>query len=280
MLKILRFRDVCTTRHLTRFYTQKVSIGAIGSDLQKQIDNMPRVRPSSQPPKVWQQVEKTDKNGKVMKFTIQEIPEDRYEDAVQHMCTYFLADEPTCSCLNAINDPVFIKDISTIWRMLLAEGISIAAFIDNPNGGKPILAGMNALGVDDKNVKASISNFEFKSEKCQNTFDIIAKATKVVYERYGVDKYLYAIGLSVDPDYRGYGLGKDILKLRNLIGPFYGVPATATAFTSIISQKSAAGAGFEEFLTQNFSELLDKNGKEYFPGINSKAFKIMGKRLP
>lgn len=59
----------------------------------------------------------------------------------------------------------------------------------------------------------------------------------------------------------------------------YGIPATATAFTSIISQKSAAGAGFEEFLTTNFADLIDKNGKEYFPGIKSKAFKIMGKRL-
>lgn len=59
-----------------------------------------------------------------------------------------------------------------------------------------------------------IISLQFKSEKCKNTFEIIASATKVVYERYGVDKYLYAIGLSVDPDYRGYGLGKDILKIR------------------------------------------------------------------
>jgi len=61
---------------------------------------MQRIRPSSQPPKVWQVIEKTDKDGKPMKFTIQEIPEDRYEDAVEHMCTFFLADEPTCQCLS------------------------------------------------------------------------------------------------------------------------------------------------------------------------------------
>lgn len=58
------------------------------------------------------------------------------------------------------------------------------------------------------------------------------------------------------------------------------MPATATAFTSIISQKSATASGFEEFSTTNFADLVDKNGKEYYPGINSKAFKIMGKRLP
>ncbi|XP_011707011.1 PREDICTED: uncharacterized protein LOC105462181, partial [Wasmannia auropunctata] len=88
-------------------------------------------------------IEKTDKDGKLLKFTIQEIPEDRYEDAIEHMCTYFLADEPTCNCFNAKNDPLFVQDISTIWRLILTQGISIAAFIDNPDGGKPIIAGMN-----------------------------------------------------------------------------------------------------------------------------------------
>jgi ribosomal protein S18 acetylase RimI-like enzyme len=280
MLRIIRFRDVGTKFHFSRLLTQKVSVGEIGADLQKEIDNMPRIRPSGQPPKVWQLIKKTDKNGKLMKFTVQEIPEDRYEDAVQHMCTYFLADEPTCNCLNSINDPLFVQDISTIWRLLFAEGISIAAFTDNPNGGKPIIAGMNALGIDTKDQKDSISGYQFKSENCKNTFNIISNATKIIYERYGVDKYLYAIGLSVHPDYRGYGLGKDLLKIRNLLGPMYGVSATATAFTSIISQKSAAGAGFEEFLTQNFADLVKEDGTEYYPGIKSKAFKIMGKKLP
>ncbi|XP_024867002.1 uncharacterized protein LOC112451574 isoform X2 [Temnothorax curvispinosus] len=142
-----------------------MSLEPIGADLQKKIDKMPRIRPSNQPPKVWKLVEKTDKNGKPMKFTIQEIPEDRYEDAVQHMCTYFLADEPTCHCLNAKDDPVFVRDASTIWRLLLAEGISIAAFTDNPNGGKPIIAGMNALGIGSKSEKDSISGYEVSSIK-------------------------------------------------------------------------------------------------------------------
>ncbi|EGI64121.1 PREDICTED: uncharacterized protein LOC105147412 [Acromyrmex echinatior] len=279
MLKIARFRDVWTKCPLTRLYTQKVNIGVIGANLQKEIDKMQRIRPSGQPPKVWQQIEKKDKNGKLMKFTIQEIPEDRYEDAVQHMCTFFLADEPICQCLNAVNDPLFIQDMSTLWRLLVAQGISIAAFTDNPNGGKPVIAGMNTLGIDVKNKKDSISGYQFKSENCKHVLEIVTGSTKIVYEHYKVDKYLYAIGLSVDSDYRGYGLGKDILKIRDLIGPMYGVPATSTVFSSIISQKSAAGAGFEVLEIKNFADMIDKNGKEYFPGIDSKDFKIMAKRL-
>ncbi|XP_011705240.1 PREDICTED: uncharacterized protein LOC105460485, partial [Wasmannia auropunctata] len=122
-------------------------------------------------------------------------------------------------------------------------------------------------------------SLQFKSEKVKCMFEILANATKVVYECYEIDKYLYAIGLSVDPAYRGYGLGKDILKIRYLLGPKYGIPATATVFTSIISQKSAAGVGFEELLTKKFADCVDENGKEYFPGIKSKEFKVMGKRF-
>ncbi|XP_018358704.1 PREDICTED: uncharacterized protein LOC108758322 [Trachymyrmex cornetzi] len=239
---------------------------------------MLRVKPLGQPPKVWQVIEKKNKDGKLMKFTIQEIPEDRYEDAIQHMCTYFLVDEPTCRCLNAKNEPLFIQDITAIWRLLLAEGISVAAFIDNPNGGKPIIAGMNILGIEFKNQKKNLSDYQFKSEKIKITYKILS-ITSMIYERYEIDKYINALGLSVDPVYRGYGLGKDLLKVRDFIGSTYGVPATATAFTSIISQKSAASAGFEEFFTKNFADVVDKDGKEYYPNINSKAFKIMGKRL-
>lgn len=31
---------------------------------------------------------------------------------------------------------------------------------------------------------------------------------------YGVDKYLYANGLNIHPNYRGYGLGRAMLKLK------------------------------------------------------------------
>jgi hypothetical protein len=61
---------------------------------------MLRIGLSDQSPKVWQLIEKVDKNGKLMKFTIQEIPEERYEDVIQHMCTYFLANEPICQYLS------------------------------------------------------------------------------------------------------------------------------------------------------------------------------------
>lgn len=62
--------------------------------------------------------------------------------------------------VDAKDDPIFVQDVSAIWRLLLTEGISIAAFTENPNGGKSIIAGMNALGVDFKNHKNDLSEYQ------------------------------------------------------------------------------------------------------------------------
>lgn len=61
-------------------------------------EHLSPVKPPGQPPKVWDVIEKKTKDGRPLKFTIQEIPKDRYEDAIRHMCAYFLVDEPTCQC--------------------------------------------------------------------------------------------------------------------------------------------------------------------------------------
>jgi len=59
----------------------------------------------------------------------------------------------------------------------------------------------------------------------------------------------------------------------------YNIPATYTAFISIISQKSAKGAGFEVLTVKDFINIVDENGKQYFPGIKSKTLEVLGKRL-
>lgn len=53
------------------------------------------------PPKVWKIVEIKKKDADVpIRFTIQEVPEDRYDEVVEHMCKYFIADEPMCKCIS------------------------------------------------------------------------------------------------------------------------------------------------------------------------------------
>lgn len=56
---------------------------------------------------------------------------------------------------------------------------------------------------------------------------------------------------------------------------------TVTTFTSPFSIKSAENAGFEYLIKKDYTEVVDDNGKEYFPGIQkfSKTLAVMAKRL-
>ncbi|XP_076278879.1 arylalkylamine N-acetyltransferase-like 2 [Lasioglossum baleicum] len=232
--------------------------------------------------KVWKIVEAAVKGrqGPPVKFTIQEIPEDRYEEVIEHMCTYFLADEPICKCWNGINDPNFVESFRNLWRETVKQGLAVGAFVEDPNGGKPLIAGVNMLMLSLQGEDFDSENM-VKSKKGQQLIaameNLLKKAN--IYEKYGVDRYMGALGLSVHPSYRGAALGGHILSARDNIGREYNIEVSATAFTSPISQKLAARCGFEEIVAEDYVNILDEEGNEVFPGIWSKDMNIMAKRL-
>ncbi|CAK9815414.1 Arylalkylamine N-acetyltransferase-like 2 [Anthophora quadrimaculata] len=230
--------------------------------------------------KVWKYVEVTKKNeDKPMRFCIQEIPEDMYEDVVEHMCTYFISDEPMCKCINGISDPEYVDGFRQLWRESLKHGLSVAAFAEDSNGGKRILAGVNVLTLTFEEDEFDYS--AVKSKHGRNLIEALMGLCKKanVFGKYGVDKYMSAFGLSVHPSYRGAALGGQLLKTREDIGREYNISVTSTGFTSPISQKLAERCGFETLVEQNYKEMVDEEGNEMFPGIESKALKIMARRL-
>lgn len=66
---------------------------------------------------------------------------------------------------------------------------------------------------------------------------------------------------------------------RLKIGAYYGFPVTLSLFSAQASQKEAKAAGFEEYLSHNFDEAKDKNGKPLFPDIVSPCAKMMVMKL-
>ncbi|KAK1120137.1 hypothetical protein K0M31_012861 [Melipona bicolor] len=132
---------------------------------------------------------------------------------------------------NGINDPGFEQ----VWCKLINHGLYIVAFTEDPNAGKPIImAGLNVL------------TLSFKDEK----FNLDER----------VNKNMTAFGLSVNPSYRGAGLGAHLLNTRVNIGHEYNIPVTVTAFTSPISQKLPERCGFETLIEKNYDEYVDEKG--------------------
>lgn len=74
------------------------------------------------PINIWR-IKESSKNGKLQKFIIQDIPEDRFGDVLDHLCEYFLADELLCSSCSEWTLPLisqrqwsFLKILLLQWR--------------------------------------------------------------------------------------------------------------------------------------------------------------------
>lgn len=51
-------------------------------------------------PSVWLRFKAKDLNSEnLVEYIMQDLPTDRYEDAINHMCIHFLVDEPMCKSL-------------------------------------------------------------------------------------------------------------------------------------------------------------------------------------
>ncbi|XP_063243793.1 uncharacterized protein LOC134543028 isoform X2 [Bacillus rossius redtenbacheri] len=236
-------------------------------------------RPDSVPhPKVWRRaVGRKPVDGKVPSFVIQDVPEDREEELVQFMVENFVRNEPLSRCLNSSNDPVSIKELREQWVEVVAQKITIAAFLKE-DGPRPRLVGCNLIGVvtrADKNIKN-----EFKGETASKIMKLLDYLDSLAdpFEKYGVEEYIAAMGLSVAKEFQGQGLGKELLKARFDVGRAVGVKLTVTAFTAIESQVLATREGFEELARIDYKD-YKVDGKEVFPGITSKCAILMAKRI-
>ncbi|XP_062533694.1 uncharacterized protein LOC134202696 [Armigeres subalbatus] len=120
-----------------------------------------------------------------------------------------------------------------------------------------------------------------KGDRWQDVFDAVMYfSTKSnVFERYQVDEYLSAMGLSVMPKYRGRGLATEILRARIPLCKAVGLKLTSTVFTAIGSQIPAAKVGFEETFVMEYEELVKMNSRFEFPGIPGKYCKSMSLKI-
>lgn len=98
-----------------------------------------------------------------------------------------------------------------------------------------------------------------------------------VFERYGVDVYMTAFGLCVDPEFRCQGLGLEILRARFDLAKAVGLTVTMTVFTGQTSQKLAHKVGME-VLAEVLYEDIREDGNPVFPNIKNKSMKIMARK--
>ncbi|XP_055684454.1 uncharacterized protein LOC129790769 isoform X2 [Lutzomyia longipalpis] len=236
---------------------------------------MPWERPESVTfPQIWTTfVARDPDSGLNVKYRIEDIREDRFDEVLDLMANVFLKDEVTCVSLDLFNDPDF--NGRNFWLEILNKKISVICFKE----GSDEICGFNLLEVLEKDVEEPEP--EFKSKKVQDLLKVMnfVKAKADTYNRHGVDKFLHAMGLLVMPKYRGLGLATEILKARVPLGKALGLQLTGTVFTGIGSQRTAAKAGFIEDYSVLYEDLKNKEPFVDFPNISTPKMKFMSLRL-
>ncbi|KAJ6650023.1 Phosphatase Herzog, partial [Pseudolycoriella hygida] len=202
-------------------------------------------RPQTTYPKIWSRFYATDLNSKdLIEYRIQDLPESRFEDAIQHMLANYLKDEPITRVLNGCDDEQHISDYCIGWRSSLAQKTVVVCFKEDSD---------EIVGVNFNFVQSKEDNFfeKYKDSCSSEITEILSDIISIPYTNfdpfthYGVTEFLASFGLSVDKKYRGRGIGAHFLNARKSICQEFGLKITHTIFTSNFSNKNADKAGFQ-----------------------------------
>ncbi|XP_045770897.1 uncharacterized protein LOC123871247 [Maniola jurtina] len=226
-------------------------------------------RPSSIPlPTVWRRF-----TARGAALRVQDMTDDQLEPAVQLLLKYFTADEPPCKYIEINKHPGALAELEKLWRNTIKDRISVVCVEDRDEPTDII--GVNVLTVCSKSDKEE----EFQTDdriwaKLFGAVDLVGRSVDI-FEKFGVEQYLTAYGLVVAPQWRGCGVGKEILLARIPLCKALGVKVTATVFTAAASQAVARKAGFQDLFQISYEELAKRGFS--FPGVdeNTKYSKLM-----
>ncbi|XP_019879663.1 uncharacterized protein LOC109607629 [Aethina tumida] len=225
-------------------------------------------RPKEIPfPNVWRRFEgKKLINGAPRKYWVQDISDDQMDDVIEIMCNKFTKDEALCKYLKLTEDPAAVEEFAKVWRKYAKQRLGLICLTKNENGETEIV-GVNMTARNYKGEQPDYS--QIKTEKIKFVMawlDYIYQRVDI-YEKFNIDDHLTALGLYVDPKFRGDGVGVEILKTRRELCKAVGIKATFTLFTSNRSQAVARKAGFQDVVNVTFEELEKHDPKLVLPGI-------------
>ncbi|GJQ70241.1 hypothetical protein Trydic_g22692 [Trypoxylus dichotomus] len=225
------------------------------------------IRPSTvKHPTIWKTFTGKNNTG-TKKYWIQDITNEYKQQIIKFSVHTFLKDEPVTNLLDV---PLEIreKEFTKIWENILNQRMVLICLSEN-NGSEPVICGVNYTLVLSKYEKV-YSSTDVNFERFLMVLDFIQENGKL-FEKFGIDKYLYSFGLYVSPEYRGQNIGANLLEARDGLCKAFGLKATAAIFGSKYSQRAAEIAGFQNLFTLYYNDFLKK--------LNSKCYNILNSLL-
>lgn len=216
-------------------------------------------------PKVFKECDCKSKSDpdRSIKIRIQEVPENLLDDLVEFMVKYYLPDEPLARTSNVIGEEDSLETYKILFYIVLTQNLSLVALREGPDGQDEIVGAQlyTVFSLDDP----PLPQLPGKAIQKLRRFLHEMKNEELMVG-LNVYQHLQDWGLCVDPQYRGWGIGEQILRAANDLGEHIGIRTIITVFTVINSQVLAERLGYKTLNAFKYKEYLDEEGNVAFPG--------------
>lgn len=196
-------------------------------------------------PQIWSRFKAKDNDGSLIEYRIQDLPEERFHEAIYVMQRYHMESE-VLRVKRIRDDPVSFREITEKWWDCLRQRITLVCFKEDSDE----IVGLNVLGVVTQAESNQPHSYKGKgwSEIC-NSKKFVTDNYFDPFKHYSVDCLMFALGLIVLPEYRQRGVAYELMKARELVGKAVGIQLSSNVFTSFGAQRAAEKADYEENFT-------------------------------
>ncbi|XP_031769542.1 uncharacterized protein LOC116413605 [Galleria mellonella] len=196
-------------------------------------------------PEVFGRFERTVEDGTILTFEISDIPESMWSTAVEFMLGNYIREDVWWTTVGTAKSLEAVQEYRVLLTSIVKQKMSLACFLAAGDGSGHTLVGVNICLPQEKGRFIEHTPPKTKAGLVSLRMFVEAMKVTVIYDKYNVNEYLMGAGLSVTPEYRGLGIGVELLKARLKLTKTLGLRATGGIFTSMQAQRVAEKAGME-----------------------------------
>lgn len=208
------------------------------------------------------------------------IPEERYNDVIEHLRFNFFADEPLNQCVGLCETGRGHSELELHSILTLQDNLSVMAV---SRSGQVVGVALNGIQ-HEGDVDEAMKKLEtLTDKKFKQIFSMLYELNQSLnlFKRYDVTSVFECRILSVDNSYRGRGLANELFKLSLDVASKAGFKVFKVDATGVFSQRISTKLGLETLVELEYRNHLDPaTGQPLFsPPPPHTSLKVMVKIL-
>ncbi|XP_053602447.1 uncharacterized protein LOC128670647 [Plodia interpunctella] len=227
-------------------------------------------------PKVWSRFERIVDDA-TLRFEISDIPDSMWSTAVEFMLGNYIREDVWWIAAGTAKSLEAIQEYRVLLTSIIRQKMSLACFLAEGDGSGRTLVGVNMCLPQENGRFVEHNPPKTKAGLMSLRMFVEAMKVTVIYDTYGVEKYLMGAGLSVTPEYRGLGIAVELLKARMKLAKELDFPAIGGIFTSASSQRAAEKAAMDCLYQVTYKKFGKQCGVNF--DTNTEYLKIFGVKV-